>query len=100
MNELQKQVDELIEEFGGYWDPFVMLAALVEEVGELSEALLNFEGPKGSGSIDDIREEVGDIMFALACIANVYKIDIFEALGTSIEKYKSRDKVRWKNSAT
>jgi len=100
MNELQKQVDELIKEFGGYWDPFVMLAALMEEVGELSDALLNFEGPKGSGSIEEVREELGDVMFALLCMANVYGVDIFEALKASIEKYKGRDKVRWKNRAT
>ena len=36
MNELQKKVDELIKEFGGYWEPFEMLAAVVEELGEFS----------------------------------------------------------------
>ncbi len=44
MNEFQRRVDELIEEFGGYWEPFQMLAALVEEVGELADELLKVEG--------------------------------------------------------
>jgi len=100
MNELQKRVDELVSEFGGYWGPFEMLAALVEEVGELSEALLSLEGPKGSGSLGELKEELGDVMFALSCIANRYGIDLFEALGESIEKYKSRDSDRWKTGAT
>ncbi len=100
MNELQRHVDEVISNFGGYWRPFEMLAALMEEIGELSEALLAFEGPKGSGSLEEVNEEIGDVMFALTCIANHYGIDILEALAESIEKYKSRDRHRWKVEAT
>jgi len=100
MNELQKRVDELVSEFGGYWEPFEMLAAIVEEIGELSDVLLRLEGPKGSASSEELREEMGDVMFALACLANHYGIDLFEALRASIEKYKSRDSHRWKSGAT
>ncbi|ASJ12294.1 MazG nucleotide pyrophosphohydrolase domain-containing protein [Thermococcus thioreducens] len=98
MNELQRRVDELITEFGGYWEPFQMLAAFVEEVGELADELLKAEGIKGEGKWSKLEEELGDVMFALACIANYYKIDLLDALGKSIEKYRERDRKRWPSS--
>jgi len=98
MNEHQRRVDELIREFGGYWKPTEMLAALVEEVGELAEAVLVAEGIKGSGGDEDLREELGDVLFALACIANHYGVDLLDALDESIKKYRLRDSNRWKNN--
>ncbi len=100
MNEVQLKVDELVSRFGGYWTPFEMLAAVVEELGELADVLLRLEGPKGSASQKELEMELGDVMFALACIANSYDIDLIKALEASIEKYKSRDGNRWKSSVT
>ncbi|ANF23235.1 MazG nucleotide pyrophosphohydrolase domain-containing protein [Thermococcus piezophilus] len=97
MNEYQQRVDKLVREFGGYWKPFEMLAALVEEIGELSDELLKLEGVKGAGSQKKLREELGDVMFALSCIANYYQVDLLEALDESIRKYGERDAERWKN---
>ena len=95
MNKLQKEVDKLINEFGGYWEPFEMLAAVVEELGELSDEMLKFEKVKGEGDIKTLEEEFGDLMFALFCIANYYGIDVERALLNSIAKYRDRDKFRW-----
>ncbi len=91
MKNEQVKVDELIRELGGYWTPFEMIAALVEEVGELADEMLKVEGVKSGGDLVRLREEVGDVMFALSCIANHYGIDLEEALGESIEKYRRRD---------
>ncbi len=91
MKKEQTRVDELIQELGGYWTPFEMMAALVEEVGELADEMLKMEGVKGRGDPVRLREEMGDVMFALSCIANHYGIDLEEALGESIEKYRRRD---------
>ncbi|NJE07791.1 hypothetical protein E3E31_04510 [Thermococcus sp. M39] len=95
MKKLQKEVDKLIKEFGGYWRPFEMLAAVMEELGELSDEMLKFEKIKGKGSIEKLEEELGDLMFALFCIANYYGIDVEKALLNSIAKYRNRDKLRW-----
>lgn len=92
MNKLQEEVDKLIQEIGGYWAPFEMLAALVEELGELSEEMLKFENVKGNGKIENLKEEIGDVLFALLCIANYYGIDAENALFTSISKYRNRYK--------
>ncbi|WP_223211938.1 nucleotide pyrophosphohydrolase [Thermococcus henrietii] len=91
MNEWQKLVDELINELGGYWKPFEMLAALTEEVGELADAMLAQEGIKGSPGEGKLEEELGDVLFALLCIANYYGINAEEALKVSVAKYRARD---------
>jgi len=86
---MQKLVDGLIRDLGGYWRPFEMLAALVEEVGELADAMLAREGVKGDDG--DVEGELGDVLFALLCIANLYGIDAEKALKKSVEKYRRRD---------
>ncbi|MBP1912486.1 MazG nucleotide pyrophosphohydrolase domain-containing protein [Thermococcus stetteri] len=91
MNELQRKVDELIQKQGGYWPPFQMLAALVEEVGELADVMLAVEGVKGHGEKERLEEELGDVLYALLCIANYYGIDASHALETTVIKYSTRD---------
>ncbi len=39
ISEAQKKVDELIQSFGGYWEPLSMMARITEETGELARAL-------------------------------------------------------------
>lgn len=95
MERLQREVDRVIKSFGGYWEPFEMLAAAVEELGELSREMLKFEGIKEKGEKKKIKEEIGDVLFALLCIANYYGIDAEEALLESISKYSTRDRGRW-----
>ena len=90
MNEDQKLVDELIREMGGYWKPFEMLAALTEELGELADAMLAYEGVKGEADERKLREELGDVLFALLCIANHYGIDVSKELRATVEKYRRR----------
>lgn len=95
MKELQKEVDRLVKEFGGYWEPFEMLAAVTEELGELAREMLELEGIKGRGDRKKVEEELGDLLFSITCIANFYGIDISSALRRSISKYKERDSGRW-----
>ncbi len=91
MNADQMRVDKLIRELGGYWAPFEMMTALVEEVGELADEMLKVEGIKGKGEVGRLKEEIGDVMFALSCIANYYGVDLNKALNDSVEKYRRRD---------
>ncbi|WP_048146472.1 nucleotide pyrophosphohydrolase [Pyrococcus abyssi] len=91
MKELQEEVNELIQKLGGYWTPAQMLTALVEEVGELADVILSFEGVKGEKDYNKLKEEVGDVLFALICIANYFQINIEDALRETIAKYSRRD---------
>ena len=81
-----------------YWTPHEILARLVEEVGELARLVNHEYGPKKkkpSEAEQNIEDEVGDVLYALACLANTHDIDLDEALQKSISKVESRDKSRF-----
>lgn len=95
---LQKAVDEWISVNGGYWDEMSMLARLVEEVGELSREYNHQFGQKKKKATEadsSIEDELGDLLFILICMANQQDIDLDEALGGVLKKYRIRDSTRW-----
>ncbi|MBY9007161.1 MAG: nucleotide pyrophosphohydrolase [Candidatus Lokiarchaeota archaeon] len=96
--DIQKIVDNWITKHGGYWHPLAMLGALIEELGELSREINSKEGfkPKKDSRIkDNVGEELADLLFALICIANHYKVDLEEEVLKSIEKFNNRDSYRF-----
>ena len=98
LKEFQKKIEEWIGYHGGYWSPLSMLSAIVEEIGELARETNHLEGfkPKKSDIISsDLGEELADVIFALICLANSYKIDISYELEAVIEKYTIRDSKRF-----
>jgi len=65
---------------------------LASEVGELGKEILktsNYgkEACKPSASKAD---EIGDVLFSLACIANTLGVDLEDAMRAAIEKYHAR----------
>ena len=98
LKSIQDKVDKFIRNHGGYWSPFSMLSAIMEEVGELAREINHLEGFKPKKSTEkqiDIGEELGDIIFAIICIANYYNIDLNEKMNQIIAKYQKRDSTRF-----
>lgn len=99
MNNGQKQVDRWFKNKGwAYWSPHEILARLVEEVGELARLVNHQYGPKKKKSEEaaqTIEDEIGDVLYALACLANTHDIDLDQALQKSIDKVELRDKDRF-----
>ena len=98
LKEFQKKIDDWIAHHGGYWPPLSMLSAIVEEIGELAREINHLEGfkPKKSDKFSpNLGGELADVMFALICLANSYKIDISYELEAVIEKYTMRDSNRF-----
>jgi NTP pyrophosphatase (non-canonical NTP hydrolase) len=97
--EAQRAVDAWIGQFEeGYWPPLSNLARLVEEVGELSRELNHRYGHKPKKPDEpeqDLGLELADILFVLIAIANEQKIDLDEAFGRVLDKYRIRDSDRW-----
>jgi NTP pyrophosphatase (non-canonical NTP hydrolase) len=97
--EAQRAVDAWIGQFEeGYWPPLSNLARLVEEVGELSRELNHRYGHKPKKPDEpeqDLGLELADILFVLIAIANEQKIDLDEAFGRVLDKYRLRDSDRW-----
>ena len=46
LNSKQKEVDDWIKQYGGYWSPLSMFARLVEETGELGRKMNHVYGMK------------------------------------------------------
>jgi NTP pyrophosphatase (non-canonical NTP hydrolase) len=102
LQDIQQEIDHLMKEewHSRYWAPLSNLARLTEEVGELARELNhNFgEKPKkaseGQGSIAN---EMGDILFVLASLANSIGIDLDDAFEQVMAKYRQRDAQRWQS---
>ena len=97
--EMQKRVDDYISQFKeGYFSPLAMTARLTEEVGELAREINHYYGEKPKKSTEKektVEEELGDIMFVLACFANSLDIDLTDSFEQSMSKFETRDKNRW-----
>ncbi len=99
MKDVQKAVDEWVQQYKmGYFKPLEILARLTEETGELAREINHRFGPKkkkDSEDTKDIEDELGDIIFTLACLANSLNLDMDRGFKKVIDKYNSRDKDRW-----
>lgn len=97
--EIQQRVDQYISQFKeGYFSPLTLVARLTEESGELAREINHHYGEKPKKSTEaegSIEEEIGDIIFVLACFANSLGIDLAEAFLQSMNKFETRDKDRW-----
>ncbi|MFX1287111.1 MAG: nucleotide pyrophosphohydrolase [Promethearchaeota archaeon] len=99
LKEYQKKIDKWILNHGGYWSPLSMFSAIVEELGEVAREINHLEGfkPKKSDEAATIiGKELADVIFAVICIANYYKIDINQELDLVIEKFSKRNSNRFK----
>lgn len=99
LREAQRRVDDWIGRFEeGYWPPLTNLARLMEEVGELARILNHQFGHKPKKPDEpeqDLAEELADVLFVVLVLANERGIDLDEALGDVLEKYRDRDADRW-----
>ena len=89
INDAQKKVDDIIQHYGGYWEPLSMLARLTEEVGELSRAMnIKYGGKKSkfAGDGNELSEEIADVVFTILALANTTKINADEELDKKITK--------------
>ena len=99
----QRDVDAWISQFEeGYWPPLANLARLMEEVGELARLVNHRFGTKPKKPEEDhqeLAEELADVLFVIVCMANEQGIDLEEAFGRVLEKYRARDGDRWARKA-
>jgi len=100
--ELQQQTDEWIQTIGvRYFDELTNMAVLTEEVGELAKLMSRTYGEqsfKKDREPADIKaaiaDELSDIIFVVACLANQMEIDLEASIKRNIEKKSSRDATR------
>jgi NTP pyrophosphatase (non-canonical NTP hydrolase) len=101
MNKIQKAVEEWVSQPQHkvkYFPPFEICAQLQEEIGEIAREVSHLHGykkKKDGEKTDGLECEIGDVLFALACLANSHDIDLDKAFNKSMEKKNGRDKNRF-----
>ncbi|HBG81348.1 TPA: nucleotide pyrophosphohydrolase [candidate division CPR2 bacterium] len=99
MQKHQKELDSWFKEHGWeYWRPFEILAAIMEETGELARLVNHIYGPKKKKpeeAAQELEGELGDILYNLICFANSHNINLDDAFKKSFNKSITRDKHRF-----
>lgn len=99
--ELQEAVDEWIKKYGvRYFDIKTNMLVLNEEVGEMSRIVARKYGEQSAkeNEVLDMEDEIADVLWVLACIANQLDIDLTTAIEKNFEKKTNRDKDRHINN--
>ena len=101
---LQEAVDLWIKSTGkGYFSELTNMAVLTEEVGELARVVARMYGDQvakpGDLDADDpknsLREEIADVLWVLAAIANQTGVDLDQAFTENLKKKQVRDSERF-----
>ena len=96
LKDVQQDVDKWTQTLKvPYWQPLEILARITEEVGELARELNIRFGAKKKKPTDDTRDvedEIGDIIFSLACLSNSLSLDMTRGFTHAMDKTSGRDK--------
>lgn len=101
LKELQDKVDSWIKEYGvRYFNELTNMAILTEEVGELARVIARKYGEQSfkEGEKDNLADEMADVLWVLACLANQTGVDLTEAMEKNFAKKTKRDVKRHKNN--
>ena len=73
-------------------DAATRLLDLVSETGEAAKEMLKATqyGARAFSVSDAWRDELGDVLFALVCLANETDVNLEDALTAALEKYRAR----------
>lgn len=105
LDEVQKSVDDWIREVGKrYFSELTNMALLTEEVGELARVVARVYGDQKAKPGDlqadsraQLAEEMADVIWIVACLANQTEINLSEAFEASLRKKYIRDRDRFKD---
>lgn len=101
LKKLQDKVDSWIKEYGvRYFNELTNMAILTEEVGELARVIARKYGEQSfkEGEKDNLADEMADVLWVLACLANQTGVDLTEAMEKNFAKKTIRDVKRHKNN--
>jgi NTP pyrophosphatase (non-canonical NTP hydrolase) len=95
-------VDKWITTVGvRYFSELTNMAILTEEVGELARIMARRYGDQSEKESDrqaNLADEMADILWVLAALANQTGVDLSEAFQANIEKKTRRDADRHRNN--
>lgn len=98
LKELQSTVDRWISTTGGgYFSPLTNGLILAEETGEVARVMARVYGDQVAKPSDrlNLADELADVIWVVAAIANQTGVDLSEALLNNLEKKNIRDYERF-----
>ncbi len=102
IDQLQQRVDDWITTVGvRYFSPLTNMAILTEEVGEVARIMARRYGDQSEKPSDrdrDLGDELADVIWVVACLANQTGIDLTDAIERNFEKKTTRDATRHRNN--
>lgn len=101
LDEFQHTVHHWITTTGvRYFDPMTNMAVLTEEVGEVARVMARRYGEQSAkpGDCLDLADELADVLWVVAAIANQAGVNLTDAVGRNIEKKNKRDASRHQNN--
>lgn len=88
----QEQIDQWVKRHpDGYFPKDKLFEKLTEEAGEIKLALDEYLTTPTTENLQALEIEVGDELFALICITNVYGLDLERCFALMMEKNKQRE---------
>ena len=100
--DVQAQVDEWITTIGvRYFSELTNMTILTEEVGELARIMARRYGDQSEKPSDagrDLGDEMADVLWVLAALANQTGVDLSEAFRRNLDKKTQRDADRHRNN--
>ena len=102
LESVQTQVDEWLTTIGvRYFSELTNMAILTEEVGELARIMARRYGDQSEKESDrnaNLADEMADILWVLAALANQTGVDLSAAFQANLEKKTQRDADRHINN--
>jgi len=98
----QESVDEWIKKYGvRYFSELTNMTILTEEVGEVARLMSRMYGEQSfksqmteSEQLEKLRDELCDVLWVVACIANQTGINLEEGIKQNMLKKTTRDSER------
>ncbi len=101
VKEMQQAVDRWITTTGvRYFSPLTNMAILTEETGEVARIMARKHGDQSfkPGENQDLADELADVLWAVAAIANQEGIDLGKAFADNMRKKTARDSERHRSN--
>ncbi|MBA3064528.1 nucleotide pyrophosphohydrolase [Candidatus Woesearchaeota archaeon] len=92
MKEIQEKIKKFCKEYNLESPPEYRVLDTMSELGEVAKEILKMSdyGRKPIEYNEELKSELGDLLYSLITIANSFGIDLEEALNMILEKYEKR----------
>ncbi len=101
LDQVQSIVDDLLSNPNlsvKYFPPFEIINQMAEELGEVAREVAHLHGhkkKKEGEKTEGLKAELGDLLFAIVCLANSEGISLQEAFDIKMKKFHNRDQKRF-----